>query len=481
MRYVILLLLVCLGFSCNSQAKSPDETPATTIGAPLEAPDIHIQVQGLPSGTAYLVGHYAEQRFRADSAAVDTKGQFTFQRAEPYQPGFYFVYMPDNTALQVLIDADQTFSLKTQAGDLIGAMQAEGSLDNELLYRNLKFEQEIQPKFQSVSERMKAAGEGSPIYAQLKAQQEQLIAQRKAHIKEFTDNYPDAFFTKFKIAGQNPDVKDVRNPDGSVNTQLQVYYYRTEFWGNVDFSDERLLYTPVIYNKLNRYITELTVQNPDSIIASTGQLMQKATGHDEYFKFFANWITLNYDPEKTSLMDPQAIFVYMIQNYFTYERAFWSDSVQIFGLQQRAHEMAASLVGKKGPNVTAKDPSGQLRSIYDLKAPYVIVYMYNPTCEHCMEQTPKLIQLYYEWRNKGLDVYGIAVDTDDAEWKDYIAKTGMPWTNVFDPTNKAIYTKYYVDITPEIYVLGPDRTIIAKNLKVNQIPEVIERDKAKRH
>lgn len=48
--------------------------------------------------------------------------------------------------------------------------------------------------------------------------------------------------------------------------------------------------------------------------------------------------------------------------------------------------------------------------------------------------------------------------------------------NVFDPTNKAIYGKYFVDITPEIYVLNPERTIIAKNLKVNQIGEVVERD-----
>ncbi|MCB0556725.1 MAG: redoxin domain-containing protein, partial [Phaeodactylibacter sp.] len=345
-------------------------------------------------------------------------------------------------------------------------MEVQGSQDNELLYRNLKFEQEIQPKFQAVAEQMKAAGEGNPAYPQLKAQQDQLLAQRKAHLQEFFDNYPNAFFTKFKLAGQNPDVKNILNPDGSVNTQLQVYYYRTEFWDNVDFSDDRLLYTPVIFNKLNRYITELTPQNADSILASTDFLMNKVLNYPEYYKFFANWITLAYDPEKTSLMDPQAIFVHMVKNYFTKERAFWTDSMEVFALQQRANEMAASLVGLKGPNVTAKDPSGQLRSIYDIKAPYIVVYMYNPTCEHCMEQTPKLVQLYQAWKSKGLEVYGIAVDTDDAEWKDYIAKTGMPWINVFDPTNKAIYAKYFVDITPEIYVLNPERTIIAKNLKV---------------
>jgi hypothetical protein len=72
------------------------------------------------------------------------------------------------------------------------------------------------------------------------------------------------------------------------------------------------------------------------------------------------------------------------------------------------------------------------------------------------------------------------VNTEDAAWRSAIQKYGMPWVNVFDKTNKSIYGKYYVDNTPEIYVLNPDRTIIGKNLQVDQIMTVIERDRAKR-
>ena len=117
-------------------------------------------------------------------------------------------------------------------------------------------------------------------------------------------------------------------------------------------------------------------------------------------------------------------------------------------------------------------------SLYDIKAPYVVVYMFNPDCEHCQEQSPKLVQFYKEWKNKGVEVFTIGVDTNAEEWKAYLKKVGMDAfaANVFDPTNKAIYGKYFVDITPEIYVLNPERTIIAKNLKVNQIGEVVERD-----
>ena len=92
---------------------------------------------------------------------------------------------------------------------------------------------------------------------------------------------------------------------------------------------------------------------------------------------------------------------------------------------------------------------------------------------------PKLVRLYKEWKSKGVEVYAIALDTNDEEWRSYVQKTGMAWTNVFDPSNQSIYKKYYVDVTPEIYVINPDRKIIAKNLKVHQIETVINRDKEK--
>jgi len=419
-----------------------------------------------------------EQQYLADSSRMDAKGTILFKNPEPYKAGLLYVVLEKGGAFQILIDKDQTFSMSTNINDLNGAMQVKGNLDNEILYKSLKSETAIQEKVNPLNQQMKAVGKSSPQYAALKTQRDQLLAERKKNLQALFQQYPTSFFTSFKKAGQNPEIKDIRYSDGTLNEPAQVYAYRQEFWDNVDFSDERLMRTPVISNKLKRYITELTPQHPDSIISSARYLVDKALPYPTYFQHFANWITLNYDPKKTTIMDPQAVFTYMIQNYFTQERAFWSTPAEIQGLQLRAHEMAASLVGKKGPNVTAKNPQGQDKSIYDMTADYIIVYMYNPDCEHCQEQTPKLVQYYNQWKNKGVDVYAIAIDTDQQKWTDYIAKTGMTFTNVHDPTNRAIYATYFVDQTPELYVLNKDRIIIGKNLKVNQIQTIIDRDKS---
>lgn len=458
----------------QSQSKAASSTDQASTS---ESPDIKITIKGAQPGNVRLIGIYTDRQYLADSAKIDANGIIHIKRSKPFESGLLYVALDKGGAIQLLLDKDQTFTMSTDINDLVGAMQVQGNIDNEVFYKSLKMEGAKQDEISALSQQMRGQPENSTQFLTAKKQRDALIANRKANLEVLFKEHPNSFFTAFKRAGQNPTVKDIRFADGTLDEVGRVYAYRTEFWDNVDFSDDRLLRTPVITNKLKRYIKELTPQHPDSIISAASFLVNKTLQYPTYFQYFANWITIQYDPKETTLMDPQAVYVHMIQNYFTEERAFWSNPAEVQSLQTRAYEMAASLVGKKAPDVISTDQFGKTKSIYEMTAPYIIVYMYNPQCEHCQEQTPKLVKFYNEWKNKGVDVYAIAIDTNDAEWKDYIKKTGMSFTNVHDPSNKSIYAKYYVDQTPELYVLNKDRIIIGKNLKVNQVETIINRDK----
>ena len=87
------------------------------------------------------------------------------------------------------------------------------------------------------------------------------------------------------------------------------------------------------------------------------------------------------------------------------------------------------------------------------------------------------MQWYNENKHRSYDVYAIAIDTEVQEWKDYVAKNNMTFTNVHDPSNRSIYATYYVDVTPELYLLNKERKIIGKNLKTFQLQQMIDKDK----
>lgn len=496
MRLVLLFAIAIFFAACGSNETNQLPGQATTDDQPqysdtyldnkkrkeqAESPNIVFQIQGLAGGgMASLIGTFEDNNYRADSAQISPTGQIVFKRQEPYFPGMFYLVLPNNANLQLVVDLDQTFTMTTSMANFVDDMKVEGSVDNQILYDALKFENQQRPLFQANAQKMAGLRPGDPAYLQVKAEQDKLIDERQAYLDKIFKEHPTSLFTSFKRAGQNPDLRDCYKPDGSMDTAKYTYNYRVRFWRGTDFNDERLLYTPVISKMLNRYITELTPQHQDSIVKYSIMLVDKVTEKPEFLKYFANWIVLHYDPKETKLMDPQAVYVNMIERYFTYEKAVWSDSAEIFALKQRAFEMSASLVGKKAPEVNVPGPDGKPVSLYDKKAPYVVVYMWNPECEHCAEQTPQLVTLYNQMKDKGFDVYGIAVNTEDDKWRAAMKKYGMPWTNVFDPTNKSIYGKYYVDNTPEVYLLNPERIIIAKNLQVDQIMLMIDRDKAKR-
>ena len=157
-----------------------------------------------------------------------------------------------------------------------------------------------------------------------------------------------------------------------------------------------------------------------------------------------------HENTKTNVMDGEAVYVHIIQKYLTPELAPWLSTKDLEALKKKASEMEASLMGRKGPDVIAPDINGKMQSIYEKKAQLIVVFMYSPDCEHCKEQAPEIKRIYEAWKDKGVDFYGIAVNTTDGEWREFQQQQNFGFTNVFDPTNRAIYAKYFVDITPEL-------------------------------
>ncbi len=449
---------------------------AALLGQKADSTLLDVQIEGLSTGIARLVGTFGDQNYIIDSAQVGAGGRFLLRREHPLPAGFYSFLLPGQKNFAILVDQDQHCTLRAALPDITATMQVTGSLNTDLLYQSFRFQMQQEPELKQLGEVMSKSAPTSPEFQQAKARQAQVIDVRKNYLEGIYKTHPTAFFTKFKIAGQNPDLKDFRKPNGDLDTLRQLVYYRTHFWDGVDFNDDRLLYTPVIVNKLRRYIKELTPQNPDSIIPVADELITRVLPHKQYFKFFANWIGLQYENTKTTVMDGEAVYVYVIRKYMTPQLAFWSDAKEIEALQKHVGEMEASLMGRKGPDVRAQNMAGEYKSIYEMTAPLIVVFMFSPDCEHCQEDAPKIQAIYEKWKNKGVDFYGISVNTTDKEWRDFIKKNNFTFTNVFDPTNRAIYGKYFVDITPELYVLNKKRIIVAKNLHAEQLEEVFTRE-----
>ena len=470
MKSLLLLSIILItGFSNTIYSNTKSASANNNSDNPAY---IQLHIKGFANDYVKLLTFAGEQRYIADSSLVDAKGNAIFKNDSAYQQGMYFILFPDMKYAQMLVDKEQQFSLSFDKENPVGTMVVSTSIDNELLYKNLKFEAEMAPKFDSFQRILNLYANGSTDYNKTELEREKLVATRKAHIKWFADNYPNAFFTKFKLAGQNADIKYPKRADGSVDEELQSIYFINDYWKGYDFTDERMLYTPMYYNKLKKYI-DMLPQAADSLIKYADIVIDLSKANKELFKFTVNWIAMQYKQPK--VMGQDAFYVHLIEKYWTYDQAFWAKDYEVDRLKQQAKLIKPSLIGNIGQNVTGNDETGKQISIYDITAPFTIVYLFSYDCENCKKESPKLVKFYNEWKNKGVDIFSICLDGEADKWKEYLTKNGMTFHNIFDPKNATGFgSKYHVDHTPQIYVLNKNHKIIGSNINSEQIPKIIE-------
>ena len=316
-------------------------------------------------------------------------------------------------------------------------------------------------------------------------------------VKEFRYNFiknnSDKFFAKIINATTEPVIPEspldsLGNPDKT----FPYRFYKKHFWDNIDFSDERMLRTPIFYSKMDQYLDKLTAKHPDSINVSADVLVEHSRANSEIFQYVVSYITSTY--ERSKIMGMDAVFVHMVENYYITNQCDWVDSTQLVKIADRAQKIAPNLIGRKASEFLdfygrpfMKDTSGVLHTLQEIKADYTVLVFFGPTCGHCKKEIPKIKNDVDSLTSVGYDIktFAVATEFDKNEWKKFInAQETGDWTNVADinhdeegnPVASSDWRdKYDIYSTPVIYLLDKDKKIIAKRITHTQIVEIISR------
>lgn len=465
--FLLLFALTVVGTVVQAQTATEENT------------EISLHVTGLPSAWVRLQGVQGNVKSKLDSVQLDAQGNALFKYGVRLDPGCYELLLPNDVVLPILLDEDQTVALSTQATCPIECMQVRGSFENTLLYNTLQYDTNLGVRFQAQVEELQAMGQQLD-QAQIDQLRQQYFFEQKNYYTSIFSEYPNSLFTKYEKAKQAPAILNDIVADPTLDVAARQEGMLSHFWDNVDFSDERLLHTTVAFDKLWEYMNRYVPNQTDIKLQAVDILMEKVLDHPAYYKFFAKWLADDYMPPFNGQMDPDAFYIHMVDNYLTTERAFWTDSLHLYAYQLRAEDMRNSLVGMKGESFQACDPAGREYALDDIKAPYIALFFYHSDCEHCIKETPVMVQRYREMKDQGLEVVAVAMSTPEDEWNAFIEKNEMDWINVTDADNNSIYKKYFVRATPEIYLLNPDRTIIGKHLSPDDVTLVMQMDRMQR-
>ncbi|PCJ83515.1 MAG: DUF5106 domain-containing protein [Flavobacteriales bacterium] len=481
MRYVRLLLAVIL-FASTSIAQEKGYS-------------IKVKIEGVKDTVCYLAGYYGPKQYYKDTADVDAQGNMIFAGDDSLPGGIYSVVLPDKKTYFEFIVTEQFFTLETIKGDqptMTKNMKISGSKENASFYEYLGFiggmQQKAGPWRKAVSDSLATDEKKKEAREKLN----EIDKQVKEYKKKFMEEHSDLFVSKIFKTSEEPDVPGKADwpilPNGRKDSTFPRRYYVGHFWDGVDFSDERLIRTPVMHNKIEKFIKKVTVQHPDSICKAAFYLADKARANKEIFKYVVHYVTNTY--EKSKIMGMDAVFVCMAEKYYLTGDAYWIDSTRMEKIKERARKLGNTLIGYKTPNVILQDTSEtKWHNLYDVNAKYTVLYFWDSGCGHCKKETPKLKKLYDEMKGKNVEVFAVGTEFKNEEWKKYIREKELNWINISDNPeinkNAAKYLHlttleslnfrdtYDLYSTPKVFLLDEDKKIVAKQLSVEQLGEML--------
>lgn len=129
-----------------------------------------------------------------------------------------------------------------------------------------------------------------------------------------------------------------------------------------------------------------------------------------------------------------------------------------------------------------KFPSAKLKTInqepIDLvfpKAQYTLVDFWFSSCVPCLQEIPKLKDLYKEYQPKGFEI--VSIGTDQTKYvknlQKVISERGLTWKNFYDENGKQS-TQWGVSSFPTKYLLDEHGVILKKNPSLEEVEELLK-------
>ena len=442
------------------------------------------RIAGLRDSTCYLA-HYSGlgqgQFMVKDTARADAAGTVRFSGKTKLPEGLYALAIGQWRVVDLVLDADQHFEFSTDTaavaqGNPPVRMQVSGSRENELFYR---FNHAMQERFEAVQ-----AARGRHDEATARRLQQEMMGFRE----KFMQENAGTLTVKFLQAAADPVIPPAPPlPGGRPDSTFAYRYFKKHYFDGLDLTDERLLRTPFLQNKIDYYFENLVYQSPDSVARDADALMARTRGRD-LRRYVAYRMASRY--EQSKIMGMEGAFVHLAEKYYLGEPALW-DTATVSQLRRRVATLKPLLTGKKIPDMVQTDTAGRTLHLHEVPADYLLLVFYADDCGHCQTAMPGILRFYEKYKNRGMKVMAVNIRRQPGSearqrqvWLDFIHKYHLqPFINAADyhrdAAGKPVYYTDYengfdVQSTPTIYLLDRHKNIIARRLPAEEVEPYFE-------
>lgn len=96
-------------------------------------------------------------------------------------------------------------------------------------------------------------------------------------------------------------------------------------------------------------------------------------------------------------------------------------------------------------------------------------------CGPCVQEMPNVVDIYAAYKDKGLGIIGISLDSDYKRWKEATERLGMTWLQLSELRgwDSEVAKKNGVQAIPHTVILDKDGNILASDLRGEELKQFV--------
>ncbi|MGD0343314.1 MAG: DUF4369 domain-containing protein, partial [Bacteroidales bacterium] len=241
-----------------------------SIGQVKNGYNISISVPDIRDSSVYLAYHFGNKQYIKDTITLDNKGAGTFSGKESLPQGIYLVVLPGKKYFEVLISDNQKFSILCHYQDYFNTLKFSDSPENTKFVDYEKKWGQMQAKASNLSKRIKDNKGNSDSLRILKEDQNIQNLAMKSYLKSVVEDNGNNILAVLVKSMIPIEVPEFTLPEGTHNADsikwvMSYNFNKDHYFDNIDFTDERLLRTPILQARLDEFFTNVLIQSADSI------------------------------------------------------------------------------------------------------------------------------------------------------------------------------------------------------------------------
>ena len=397
------------------------------------------------------------------------KGNYTVAAKKPIIGGIYFLYFPKSKQ-KVFFSIENKDSIKIEIRGL-------NYLDS------IKFSNKANQQFIEYQLLEKKLSNYDSMYAAELAKGKKFnLAQKAAFFQPKTSQLISYRTTLLKNLKQVDalflHLNTLNILDSSVPSRKN-YNGRNELIKRINFKNPKLLFTPNIKNVLNEYYSYYPLQ-ADSLNKGLDTVMNKVDGKSNISMYITDYfIKLLHNRE---IVNNTEAYTYYLEKYILNQKYKISDIKQLDQLKTELANLKSLQLQDTCVNMILKDTAGQVQNLQEFASQnkFTLIVFYDPTCEHCKVELPKMdstINLLENTYNIKVGRYAVCNEPSlpASIWKDFIVKYNLNknYINVNLGNNMDLRKSYDAFTNPIFYLVNNKGILLGKKLSPQTVRNLI--------